>query len=63
MGRQQAVALWWKSKPWWKKFGRKSFPVKNNQKNGISNLYFEHNVITKLSVYTFISLQAIMSPL
>ncbi|KAI8480976.1 hypothetical protein Bbelb_390800 [Branchiostoma belcheri] len=26
-GRQQAVALWWKSKPWWKKHGKHAPPV------------------------------------
>ncbi|XP_078608121.1 bifunctional peptidase and (3S)-lysyl hydroxylase Jmjd7-like [Branchiostoma floridae x Branchiostoma japonicum] len=26
-GRQQAVALWWKSKPWWKEHGKHAPPV------------------------------------
>ena len=29
-GRQQAVALWWKSKPWWKKQGRKAVPFNSS---------------------------------
>lgn len=33
-GRQQAVALWWKSKPWLKESGRKSFAVKDSLEKG-----------------------------
>lgn len=38
MERQQAVALWWKSKPFCKNIGRKSLPVENYLKKGIDEL-------------------------
>jgi hypothetical protein len=42
VGRQQAVALWWKSKPWLKNGVRKSTPWSDLQQQGVTNIGIIH---------------------